>query len=86
MGLKTTERTNLIKTFDKELLLSLSTFTNMTSVGLLVDKFTIVVGSWDPFNAAGLRPREWDLPEVGKETEKLPEEEFLEFYGVKKIS
>jgi hypothetical protein len=78
MGLKTAEKTNLIKTFDKELLLSLSIFTNMTSVGLWVDKFTIVVGSWDPFNPADLRPREWDLPEVDKKTKKLPEEEFLE--------
>jgi len=71
MGLKTAERTNLIKTYDKELLLSLSTFTNITSVGLWVDKFTIGVGSWDPFNPAYLRP------EMYKETEKLPEEEFF---------
>ena len=58
----------------------------MTSVGLWVDKFNVVVGTWDPFNPAYLRPRDWDLPEVDKKTEKLPEEEFLEFYGVEKIS
>jgi hypothetical protein len=52
------QRTNLIKTFDKKLLLSLSTFTNMTGVGLRVDKFNIVVGSWDPCDPADLRPRE----------------------------
>ena len=57
MGLKTPQRTKLIKTLDKDLLLRLSTFTNMTSVGLWVDKFNVVVGSLDPFDPADLRPQ-----------------------------